>query len=113
MKIYKILQKEDWQNARRSGFFTGSAVDRTDGFIHFSTGEQVRETAARHFAGQSGLVLIAFESDAFGETLRWEPSRGGHLFPHLFAELDVRLALSVVDLVWDGKVHVFPAEVSA
>jgi uncharacterized protein (DUF952 family) len=113
MKIYKILQKVDWQNARHTGFYAGSAVDLTDGFIHFSTGEQVRETAARHFAGQSGLLLIAFESDAFGEALRWEPSRDGQLFPHLFAELDVRLALSAVDLPWDGKSHVFPAEVHA
>ncbi len=113
MKIYKILHAADWEKALGSGRYTGSPVDITDGFIHFSTGEQVGETAARYFAGQHGLLLVAFESDAFGATLRFEPSRGGLLFPHLYADLDVRLALNAVALPWDGTRHVFPAEVLA
>ncbi len=92
-----------------AGAFTGAPIDKADGFIHLSTGNQVRETAARHFAQQRGLLLVAFDPDAFGPALRWEPSRGGALFPHLYAALDVTLALSAdpLPLDRDGN-HLFP-----
>lgn len=86
-RIYKILPAVDWEAARSAGRFTGSAVDLADGYIHFSTAAQAPETAARHFAGQDGLVVLEVEGDDLGEALRWEPSRGGDLFPHLYGEL--------------------------
>ncbi len=88
-RIYKILPAADWDAARSSGRYEGSAVDRQDGFIHFSTAAQAQETARRHFAGQAGLVVLEIEADDLGAGLRWEPSRGGQLFPHLHGGLDV------------------------
>ncbi|MCV9998898.1 DUF952 domain-containing protein [Pararhizobium sp. YC-54] len=107
--IYKIVPATLWQDARDSGEFKGAAVDLTDGFIHFSTAEQARETAARHFAGQDGLLLIAVDGEKLGEALVYETSRGGALFPHLYAPL------SLTAVVWekplpldsDGN-HIFP-----
>lgn len=87
--IYKISPAKDWREAKAEGRFSGAPVDLADGFIHFSAAEQVRETAAKHFAGQQGLVLVAVEAEALGEGLKWEPSRGGALFPHLYAPLDL------------------------
>jgi len=91
--IYKIAPQALWAAAAAAGRFDGAPVDLADGFIHFSTREQVEETAARHFAGQADLVLVAFESEALGEKLVFEPSRGGALFPHLYAPLPTELAL--------------------
>src|SRR5438045_7049524 len=88
--IYKICTDAEWREAERAGTYRGSAVDRRDGFIHFSTAEQAAETAAKHFAGQRDLVLVAVDADALGDKLKWEPSRGGALFPHLYGELAVR-----------------------
>ena len=85
--IYKIVPAPLWREAEAIGQFDGAAVDLQDGFIHFSTAEQVRETAARHFAGQDDLLLVAVETERLGPSLRWEPSRGGALFPHLYAAL--------------------------
>jgi uncharacterized protein (DUF952 family) len=85
--IYKICTASEWRAAEQAGVYRGSAVDRRDGFIHFSTAEQAAETAARHFAGQPDLVLIAVDAAALGDRLKWEPSRGGALFPHLYGEL--------------------------
>ena len=85
--IYKICNASLWREAERAGAFTGAPVDLADGFIHFSTAEQVTETAARHFAGQEDLVLVAVDADALGTALRHEPSRGGALFPHLYGTL--------------------------
>jgi uncharacterized protein (DUF952 family) len=82
--IYKIATADQWAAAQAGGRFEGAPVDLADGFIHFSTAEQARETAAKHFAGQSGLVLIALDADVFGDKMVWEPSRGGQLFPHLY-----------------------------
>jgi uncharacterized protein (DUF952 family) len=96
--IYKICPRTLWQEAERDGVFRGARVDRADGYIHFSTAEQVRETAAKHFAGQADLVLVAVEAGALGPALRWEPSRGGALFPHLYAELPLRHVRSVEPL---------------
>ena len=87
--VYKILEAAEWQAATRSGFYVGSADDLRDGFIHLSTREQLAETAARHFRGRSDLVLVALDAVRLGPQLRWEPSRGGALFPHLYDLLDV------------------------
>ncbi len=107
MLIYKIMTRHEWSAAIAAGSFTGSTVDVKDGFIHFSDASQVMETAARHFAGQDGLVLIAFDAEALAP-LKWEVSRGGALFPHLYGPLDPALALWVKPLPWDGASHVFP-----
>ena len=85
--IYKICARPEWQETQRNGRYCGSAVDRRDGFIHFSTAMQARETAAKHFAGQTGLMLVAVDADALGAALKWEPSRGGALFPHLYGAM--------------------------
>ena len=81
--IYKICPQLLWRKAEKAGFFVGAPIDIQDGYLHFSTAEQVRETAARHFAGQSDLLLIAIDADSLGPALHYEPSRGGELFPHL------------------------------
>src|SRR5262245_46823920 len=94
--IYKICDREEWEKALIDGAFLGSAVDLRDGFIHFSAAPQLRETARRHFAGRSDLVLIAVEADTLGQGLRWEKSRGGDVFPHLYGALDVSKAHAVV-----------------
>jgi uncharacterized protein (DUF952 family) len=93
--IYKILPRAAWDEAVAKGRFDGSPVDLEDGYIHFSTAAQAQETAAKHFRGQAGLVVVAVEAAALGEALRWEPSRGGQLFPHLYAPLDPALARGV------------------
>jgi uncharacterized protein (DUF952 family) len=94
-RIYKILARAEWDQARAAGVFEGSALDRSDGYIHFSTAEQAAETAARHFRGQADLVVLEVEASELGEALRWEPSRGGALFPHLYGPLEARLVRSV------------------
>ncbi|MEJ6395454.1 DUF952 domain-containing protein [Gymnodinialimonas sp. 2305UL16-5] len=108
MRIYKILRPEEWATLERDGETAGAPIDLADGFVHFSTAEQAAETAAKHFAGVEGLVLAALEADDLGDDLKWEPSRGGALFPHLYGPL--RLA----DVIWhaplpvvDGA-HLFP-----
>lgn len=107
--IFKILPDALWRTAEREGIFRGAPVDLADGYIHFSTAAQVRETAARHFAGQTDLLLVAFDSDAFGAALKWEPSRGGALFPHLYGTLFPSQALWVQPLPLDQDgAHQFP-----
>lgn len=96
--IYKICPASAWREAERQGVFRGSADDRRDGFIHFSAASQVAGTAAKHFAGQTGLFLIAIDAAALGEALKWEPSRGGELFPHLYGELDIGAVTNILDL---------------
>ncbi|MBS0408914.1 MAG: DUF952 domain-containing protein [Proteobacteria bacterium] len=86
-RIYKILPRAEWEAAQAAGEFRGSAVDLADGFIHFSAADQARETARRYFAGQADLYVLVAEAEALGPALKWEPSRGGALFPHLFAPL--------------------------
>jgi uncharacterized protein (DUF952 family) len=100
--IYKILARSDWEAAQARGRFGGSAVDRQDGFIHFSTAAQAQETARRHFAGQRGLVVLEVEADELGDALRWEPSRGGDLFPHLYGPLDTARVRSVAEAPLDA-----------
>lgn len=87
MRIYKILPRGEWAAAQAAGRFEGSAVDHQDGYIHFSTAAQAGETARRYFAGQADLVVLEVEGDALGDALKWEPSRGGDLFPHLYGVL--------------------------
>jgi uncharacterized protein (DUF952 family) len=109
MIIFKICTATEWAEAERAGVYRGSAVDLRDGFIHFSTAEQAPETAARHFAGQRDLVLVAVDANALGERLKWEPSRGGALFPHLYGDLDLQAVRKVEPLPLDaaGR-HLFP-----
>jgi uncharacterized protein (DUF952 family) len=108
MLIYKIFRRTEWDAFRATGHSAGAPVDRADGFIHLSTAAQVAETAARHFADESDLVLVAVAAEALGDALKWEPSRGGQLFPHLYR--DLRLS----DVVWDKSLplgatgHIFP-----
>lgn len=85
--IYKICPEGLWGEAEGAGAFTGAPVDRRDGYIHFSTATQVGETASRHFAGQDGLLLIAVDPEPLGAALRYEVSRGGERFPHLYGPL--------------------------
>ena len=105
--IYKIVSASDWLEAERAGVFGGSAVDRRDGFIHFSTETQVRETAARHFAGQDDLRLVAVSPQRL--EIRWEPSRHGALFPHLYGPLPLSAVRAVHPLRLDESGgHRFP-----
>lgn len=101
-RIYKILPRADWQAAQAAGRYTGSAVDAKDGFIHFSTAAQVQETARRHFAGHASLVVLEIEAQDLGDALRWEPSRGGDLFPHLYAALDITAVRGVREAALDA-----------
>jgi uncharacterized protein (DUF952 family) len=96
-RIYKILPRAEWETALAARRFDGSAVDRQDGFIHFSSAEQAQETARRHFAGQEDLVVLAVEADDLGADLKWEASRGGDLFPHLYAHLETYLVRDVTE----------------
>jgi uncharacterized protein (DUF952 family) len=106
--IYKISTRSLWDEAERTGAFVGAPVDRADGFIHFSTADQVRETAARHFAGQGDLLLVAVDAAALGAALRYEPSRGGALFPHLYGTLLLSAVLWVKPLAVGPEGHLFP-----
>jgi uncharacterized protein (DUF952 family) len=103
--IYKICPRAAFEEARRCGRFNGSADDARDGFIHLSAASQVSGTLAKYFAGQRDLVLLAVDPERLGEQLRWEPSRGGELFPHLFGPLDLAHVLSVeaLELQEDGS----------
>jgi len=107
--IYKICRADEWRAGEPAGVFQGAAIDRADGYIHFSTAAQVVETAARHFAGIDDLVLVAVEATALGPALKWEPSRGGALFPHLYGALTREAVLWVKPLPLGGNgAHVFP-----
>jgi len=107
--IYHICRREEWEAAQRSGAYHGSSQDKADGFIHFSGAAQVKASAAKHRAGQAGLVLLAVDAERLGAALKWEPSRGGALFPHLYGALPTAAVLSAQDLPLgaDG-LHVFP-----
>jgi uncharacterized protein (DUF952 family) len=93
--VYKILPAHAWEAAVAQGRFDGSAADLQDGYIHLSSAAQAQETAAKYFRGQDGLVLVSLDAQALGAALKWELSRGGALFPHLYAPLDVSQALQV------------------
>ncbi|MBV8848241.1 MAG: DUF952 domain-containing protein [Methylobacteriaceae bacterium] len=95
MLIYKIVPERLWRAAEALAQFDGAPVDVADGYIHFSTGAQVRETAAKHFAGARGLLLVTVEAERLGDALRFEASRGGDLFPHLYAPLQLADVLRI------------------
>jgi uncharacterized protein (DUF952 family) len=107
--IYHLCRREEWRAAQSAGAYRGSSQDAADGFIHFSTAAQLPESAAKHRTGQSGLVLVAVQSAALGPALRWEPSRGGALFPHLYGALPLAAVAwtAEVPLGADGR-HRFP-----
>lgn len=113
MLIFKIFSADEWAALERDGVTAGAPVDIADGFIHFSAAAQVAETAAKHFAGREGLVLAAVDSESLDDALRWEPSRGGALFPHLHR------ALYLAEVVWSAPLpltpqgHAFPPETFA
>ena len=100
--IYKILPRSEWEIARAEGRFQGSAVDLADGYIHFSTAAQAQETAVRQVTGKVGLLVLEVDGDALGAALRWEPSRGGDLFPHLYGDLQVEAVLRVLPAPLDA-----------
>ena len=112
--VYKIVPAGLWAQAEAAGRFDGAPVDAADGFIHFSTGAQVAETAARHFAGGAGLLIVSVDAAALGAALVYEPSRGGALFPHLYGPLPLAAVTAVrpLPLGADGR-HVFPEDVAA
>ena len=107
--IYKIVTEAEWDEAKKAGVFKGAPVDLADGYIHFSTAEQVKETAAKHFAARAGLLLLSVSSKAIAADLKYEPSRGGQLFPHLYVELPLSAVIKEEDLPLgaDGQ-HRFP-----
>ncbi len=107
--IYKIIDRDAWAKAEAAGTFTGAAIDLEGGYIHFSTAVQARETAKLHFAGQRNLVLVSVETAGLGDALKWEPSRGGQLFPHLYGALSMSAVARVDDLPLDDENnHIFP-----
>lgn len=97
--IFKLFLRNEWLQFREIGKYSGSVADRRDGFIHLSTANQVSETARKHFLGVGNIVLAAIRAKPLGEKLKWEPSRGGALFPHLYG------VLSISDVVWDCPVE--------
>jgi len=110
--IFKIAPKAEWREAEAAGVFTGAPVDLADGFIHFSTAAQVGVTAEKHFRGQHDLVLVAVRAAALGADLRWEPSRGGDLFPHLYADLPLEAVAWVEEMPLGPEgAHRLPARV--
>jgi uncharacterized protein (DUF952 family) len=101
-RIYKLLDAAAWTEAQAAGVFKGSAVDERDGFIHFSDAAQAQETARLHFHGRAGLVLLSVDADQLGEALKWEPSRGGSLFPHLYGPLPIAAVVDARPLELDA-----------
>ena len=107
--IFHICRKDEWQAAKARGSYAGSSQDVADGFIHFSNRQQVEGSAAKHRRGQDGLVLLTVEADALGEALKWEESRGGALFPHLYSDLPLEAVRRVDDLpLGPDGLHIFP-----
>jgi len=108
MLIYKIFRAPEWAALREAGETPGAPVDVADGFVHLSTAEQAPETAAKHFSGEDGLVLVAVEADRLGDALTWEPSRGGALFPHLYRTLRLADVSWAHPLPFEAGGHRFP-----
>lgn len=107
--IYHMCLRTEWQAAVAADVYKGSSQDQADGFIHFSTGSQVEESARRHRAGQADLVLLSVDAARLGDILRWEEARGGQLFPHLYGPLPINAVMEVRDLPLDQKgLHRFP-----
>lgn len=109
--IYRIISQADWASAQARGEFRGTAHDLRDGFIHFSTAAQAAETAAKHYAGLSNLLLLYVDTEALAAPLKWEVSRGGQLFPHLYGALPVAAVHRVESLPLDASGrHIFPGD---
>ena len=106
--IYKICPAADWNQALEAGVYTGSKDDKRDGYIHFSTHEQVAGTLNKFFAGQSGLVLIKVEAATLAEKLKWEPSRNDALFPHLYGNLAISKEMPVEEIILRQNGHIVP-----
>jgi uncharacterized protein (DUF952 family) len=111
--IFKILNMATYDTAEATGVFQGATIDLKDGFIHFSSVEQVRETARLHFAGGTDLMVLAVAAEALGPALKWERSRGGQLFPHLYGSLNMNAVIWAKPLPWSGEIHIFPPETFA
>ncbi|WP_322891760.1 MULTISPECIES: DUF952 domain-containing protein [unclassified Yoonia] len=107
MLIYKIFRADEWADLQRDGATAGAPVDLADGYIHFSTAATVAETVAKYFAGETGLVLLGVEADGL-DPLKWEPARGGVLFPHLYRDLTLADVVWVRDLPLSGGAHILP-----
>jgi len=107
--IFKVVSAQEWSVATEQGKFLGAAIDLTDGYIHFSTADQLRQTVEKHFAGQPNLLLVSVDANRLGDKLKWEPSRGGALFPHLYAPLLMECVVTCAEMPIgeDGK-HVIP-----
>lgn len=112
MQIYKIMTAAEWAEFERNGVFTGAPVDLADGYIHFSTAAQSRETAAKHFVGQTDLRLVWAEGNALGDALKWEVSRGGARFPHLYRNWQISEVLGHSDLPLIAGTHQFPDDMA-
>jgi len=108
--IYKICRKGEYDAARLAGRFTGSPDDKRDGFIHFSTHTQIRGTLAKHFPGETDLHVLSVNAERLAPDLKWEVSRDGEKFPHLYRELDMSMVDEDVTIHWDGTQHQLPEE---
>ncbi len=113
-KIYKILTSEQWKSLQSAGFFEGAPIDLEDGYIHFSTAAQLKETVSKHFKNQSDLILVSVNTDRLGDELKYEPSRGCDLFPHLYSKLDQSAIIAATVLQEDGTGgHIIPENLYA
>jgi uncharacterized protein (DUF952 family) len=110
--LYKIMPRREWETAQANGLFEGSKVDRRDGFIHLSAAHQVRATAQKHFSGKSDLMLLSVSGEALGPSLKWEVSRGGDLFPHVYGPLPLSAITDVISLPIVNGVHQLPEGLS-
>jgi uncharacterized protein (DUF952 family) len=106
--LYKISSRQDWETAQANGLYEGSGVDRRDGFIHLSAAHQVRATARKHFSGKADLLLVSVAQEALGQGLKWEVSRGGDLFPHIYGALPLNAVIAVIPLPLVNGAHQFP-----
>ncbi|MDD3447300.1 MAG: DUF952 domain-containing protein [Zavarzinia sp.] len=101
--VYKVMDAEAWARFQAEGVFLGAPVDLADGFIHFSAAHQVQGTLDKHFGGAPDLMLVAIEADRLGPALKWEVSRGGDLFPHLYATLSLSSVIATAPLALDAE----------
>ena len=109
--LYKIMSRKEWESAQAQGIYRGSGVDLKDGFIHLSAPHQVRATAQKHFTGLADLVLLAVKAEDLGQNLKWEASRDGDLFPHIYGPLQLSAVGEVISLPLENGSHHFPRDV--
>lgn len=106
--LYKIMSRQEWERAQAQGIYEGSEADRRDGFIHLSAAHQVRATVHKHFLGKTDLLLLSVREEDLGQSLKWEASRGGDLFPHIYGPLPISAVSEVIPLEHENGVHHFP-----